>query len=892
MSGRKIFVGSLPDGVSEATLRSTFQSYGQIEDGTDTYIKQGCEPGRQWAFITFATAEQAMSAKEQCDRALTFPGMDRPCDVMVARTESGDVWPALRRRWRRWILAPATGRACGGRGPQEDLRGVAAGRHDGGAAADRVLQVWRDHRHVPQGGPGCEPGRQWAFVTFSSGHEAQLAKVSTDRLLFMPGAARPCEVTLARNQGMYGQGQERWAPFSCRRTRAGCSWAEEDLRWLPSGRLFGARCCGRSLAPSGTSPRCFSSRGASQGASGPSSRSPRPSRPRTRRRRLTASCSSPGPRRRARSCSRKTRACTGRTLLVGKAEAVAVTTRSRRGWSPSGSSDDGRVRRQEWRRVWQGRWRLWKGASGAASSAHHVEPAPLEVSARARRVGTDPGCASGCRDFAPRPYIFTSAPWASPPTSSALDIGAMPDEKKEKKERTDGPSRADLRTQQPELEHERKRMAELLEPADQSDIADLRQHINETKQEFMGALAKVEESMGALSKSIKRGWESMDHKLESRLTAFDERHSAQEARIDVMEAQIRSLQAALDVVKSDNPVPPPTSINFDREIDHSILIFRTKLSSTQSDVLASLQGWLQRANLDPTEYEMESEPTTTKHIMRIKGSRPYGARKVQQALGALRKANNEWERFSVLSAGSQQQQEIFIPPDKNQEPAISFSNENLAYFGISKPALSDAIKVWRATKDPIISPILSSMTEIDTPDPAHYNKDLGTLNTIDRIPVSFPGWVCNQVHISGQVVEYPEVLSSKGISDHARLVVEIARSFPIPARSSVREPISVTFRRPLSEAFRGTWTPRCTPLQNVRTFTFAANELMFAFMFEGGIIQGCPASGALYAIAPRAFLADVDKILTPGAATGFMGSLELVRMTSGQHYTRWLIFVD
>eukprot|EP00959_Pyramimonas_sp_CCMP1952_P454332 9469740-Pyramimonas_sp.AAC.1 len=76
-----------------------------------------------------------------------------------------------------------------------------------------------------------------------------------------------------------------------------------------------------------------------------------------------------------------------------------------------------------------------------------------------------------------------------------------------------------------ELEHERKRMAELLEaaptfpsqeqgmrqgldagasapqrariaqPADQSDIIDLRQHINDTKQEFMGALAKVEESM-------------------------------------------------------------------------------------------------------------------------------------------------------------------------------------------------------------------------------------------------------------------------------------------------------------------------------------------------------------------------------------------------------------
>ncbi|CAK0826116.1 unnamed protein product, partial [Prorocentrum cordatum] len=89
--------------------------------------------------------------------------------------------------------------------------------------------------------------------------------------------------------------------------------------------------------------------------------------------------------------------------------------------------------------------------------------------------------------------------------------------------------------------------------------------------------------------------------------------------------------------------------------------------------------------------------------------------------------------------------------------------------------------VWRATKDPIISPILSSMTETDNPDPARYNGELGTLNTIDRILVSFPGWVCNQVHFRGQVVEYPEVLSSKGISDHAPLVVEIARSFPVPA---------------------------------------------------------------------------------------------------------------
>jgi RNA recognition motif-containing protein len=207
MSGRKIFVGSLPDGVSEATLRSTFQQYGQIED---TFIKQGCEPGRQWAFITFATAEQAMSAKDQCDRALTFPGMDRPCDVMVARNQGmygqssdggggGGSWPPQQ------AAPPAS----------EGPRKIFVGSLPDNVTAEQLQMEFSKYGVITDTyiKEGCEPGRQWAFVTFSSGHEAQLAKVSTDRLLFMPGAGRPCEVTLARNQGMYGQaGQEPAQP--------------------------------------------------------------------------------------------------------------------------------------------------------------------------------------------------------------------------------------------------------------------------------------------------------------------------------------------------------------------------------------------------------------------------------------------------------------------------------------------------------------------------------------------------------------------------------------------------------------------------------------------------------------------------------------------------------
>ena len=89
MAGRKIFVGSLPDGVQDDLVRGQMSQYGQIED---IFIKQGCEPGRQWAFVTFASADQAQLAKQSCDRVFTFPGAERPCDVMMAKNQGSTMF--------------------------------------------------------------------------------------------------------------------------------------------------------------------------------------------------------------------------------------------------------------------------------------------------------------------------------------------------------------------------------------------------------------------------------------------------------------------------------------------------------------------------------------------------------------------------------------------------------------------------------------------------------------------------------------------------------------------------------------------------------------------------------------------------------------------------------
>ena len=50
-------------------------------------VQEGCPVGKQWAFITFVHQEDALSAKEACDRKLLFEGSQRPCDVMLAKNQ-------------------------------------------------------------------------------------------------------------------------------------------------------------------------------------------------------------------------------------------------------------------------------------------------------------------------------------------------------------------------------------------------------------------------------------------------------------------------------------------------------------------------------------------------------------------------------------------------------------------------------------------------------------------------------------------------------------------------------------------------------------------------------------------------------------------------------------
>eukprot|EP00933_Yihiella_yeosuensis_P042563 TRINITY_DN3718_c1_g1_i4.p1 TRINITY_DN3718_c1_g1~~TRINITY_DN3718_c1_g1_i4.p1 ORF type:complete len:582 (-),score=157.47 TRINITY_DN3718_c1_g1_i4:225-1970(-) len=190
----KIFVGSLPDGITDAPVRAEFSKYGAVED---VFMKQGCEPGRQWCFVVFSNPDQAKSAAELTNGVLMFPGSVKPCEVTLARNQGmfGQD-PLLGQHPDGAPVDPAA--------PKKIFVGSLPDLiQDGTLRSEfskygQVVDVY-----IKQ---GCESGRQWAFVTFSSPQEARFAKESCDRTLMFPGSAQACEVTLARNQGMFGQG--------------------------------------------------------------------------------------------------------------------------------------------------------------------------------------------------------------------------------------------------------------------------------------------------------------------------------------------------------------------------------------------------------------------------------------------------------------------------------------------------------------------------------------------------------------------------------------------------------------------------------------------------------------------------------------------------------------
>ncbi|CAE7235169.1 Celf1 [Symbiodinium pilosum] len=200
---RKIFVGSLPNQVTEELLRAEFDRFGDIDE---IFIKEGCPLGKQWAFVTFASPDAASAAKEATDRLLKLPGAERACDVMLAKNQGNpaavEVSPAAPRKIFVGSLPD---------GIQEQELRIEFSKY--GSIEDLFIK------------PGCEPGRQWAFVTFDSPSDAAQAQEATNGKLHMEGSSRPCEAGLSmRGLGRYRSLKWSRCQVTLARNQARTSW--------------------------------------------------------------------------------------------------------------------------------------------------------------------------------------------------------------------------------------------------------------------------------------------------------------------------------------------------------------------------------------------------------------------------------------------------------------------------------------------------------------------------------------------------------------------------------------------------------------------------------------------------------------------------------------------
>ncbi|CAK0907052.1 unnamed protein product, partial [Prorocentrum cordatum] len=216
--------------------------------------------------------------------------------------------------------------------------------------------------------------------------------------------------------------------------------------------------------------------------------------------------------------------------------------------------------------------------------------------------------------------------------------------------------------------------------------SDLRAHVDATKLEVMAAIASIQSSATALSRSFASHAEGIDRQVEARMHRVETRVDDHDNRLQYLEKQIEHLQRQLHIVKTE---PPPPKIElpngFNRPTDPTILVVRSKEMVTHQAVCDGIKTWMLDAALDVDDYEVqrpEEGPAAKRFIIQFTGQPHLASRALRQAMGAIKQRDNTWRRFfAALPTGGHT--DLFISIDKNQA-SVEWNIPNLQALGLDK----------------------------------------------------------------------------------------------------------------------------------------------------------------------------------------------------------------
>lgn len=191
MSGpTKLFVGSVPAGTTNESLRVEFEKFGPV---VDVFLKNDkAEPGRMWGFVTYQDATSAAAAVAALHERLVLPGGSRPCAVSFARNSQAQHSMA------------AANLAQAAINPNAGQTKLFIGTIPAGTTEATLRSEFERYGQVTElvlKNDNTDPLRMWGFLSFADPTSAAVAVSALHEKLMLPGSIRPCAVSFARSSG-------------------------------------------------------------------------------------------------------------------------------------------------------------------------------------------------------------------------------------------------------------------------------------------------------------------------------------------------------------------------------------------------------------------------------------------------------------------------------------------------------------------------------------------------------------------------------------------------------------------------------------------------------------------------------------------------------------------
>ncbi|CAK0830963.1 unnamed protein product [Prorocentrum cordatum] len=195
----------------------------------------------------------------------------------------------------------------------------------------------------------------------------------------------------------------------------------------------------------------------------------------------------------------------------------------------------------------------------------------------------------------------------------------------------------------------------------------------ELLEQVTNTTSALNSSLQGLATRVQSTCSAMASQVEQRLNGVEVVQRGHTKQLQVLHEEVKLLKRELSVVK-ETPSELPTTFPklsldsaFNRAIDVSIIVVRCKEQTARQQVHGALLPWLERLNIESSEWELQGEPSDKRFTIKFKGSSQFASRRVQHALSLLRpqRPGEEWMRF-FAPAISGSRSEIFVGSDKKQ----------------------------------------------------------------------------------------------------------------------------------------------------------------------------------------------------------------------------------